>query len=194
MHPRKLGVPGEDMLTGQGVRKLLRHLRRLLFRGKDIVVIGGGDSALEEGIFLTRFANKVEIIHRRDELRGGATLQKRAFNNDKISFIWDTVVTEIRGDGMVNEVVLENVKTEQTVHPTEGFYLHWHYPNSNFLVDQLEMDEEGYVLTDELMRTSVPGVLLPAKFRIRFIARSQHQSARARQRRCRQKMVIGTRK
>lgn len=157
--PRKLGIPGEDALTGRGV-SYCGTCDGFFFRGKDIVVIGGGDSALEEGIFLTRFANKVEIIHRRDELRGGATLQKRAFSNDKISFIWNTVVSEIRGNGIVNAVVLENTKTgEQTVHPTEGAFIFiGHYPNSNFLVDQLEMDEEGYVLTDELMRTSVPGV------------------------------------
>jgi thioredoxin reductase (NADPH) len=157
--PRKLGIPGEDELTGRGV-SYCGTCDGFFFRGKDIIVVGGGDSALEEGIFLTRFANKVEIIHRREELRAGATLQKRAFNNEKISFIWNTVVNEIRGDGVVSEVVLENRKTgEQTVHPTEGVFIFiGHYPNSNFLVNQLEMDEEGYVITDELMRTSVPGV------------------------------------
>lgn len=157
--PRKLGIPGEDEMTGKGV-SYCGTCDGFFFRGKDIVVVGGGDSALEEGIFLTRFANKVDIIHRRDELRAGATLQKRAFNNDKISFIWDTVATEIRGNGSVNEIMLQNAKTgEAYAYPTEGVFIFiGHYPNSNFLVDQLEMDEEGYVITDELARTSVPGV------------------------------------
>jgi thioredoxin reductase (NADPH) len=157
--PRKLGVAGEEEFTGKGV-SYCGTCDGFFFRGKDIVVVGGGDSALEEGIFLTRFANKVEIIHRRDELRAGATLQKRAFANEKISFIWDSAVDSISGNGMVDKVVIENRKTgEKVEHQTEGVFIFiGHYPNSNFLVDQLEMDEEGYVLTDELMRTSVPGV------------------------------------
>lgn len=157
--PRKLGIPGEEGFTGTGV-SYCGTCDGFFFRGRDIVVVGGGDSALEEGLFLTRFANKVEIIHRRDELRAGPHLQKRAFANDKISFMWDTVVDEISGNGAVNEITLTSRKTGETrKHPTQGVFIFiGHYPNSNFLVDQVAMDEEGYVITDELMRTSVPGV------------------------------------
>jgi thioredoxin reductase (NADPH) len=157
--PRRLGVPGEDTLIGRGV-SYCATCDGFFFRGKDVVVVGGGDSALEEGIFLTKFANQVQIIHRRDELRAGPTLQKRAMANPKISFVWDTVVEEIRGNGQVNEVVARNVKSGETaVMPTDGVFVYvGHYPNSQFLVDQLAMDEHGYVITDELMRTSVPGV------------------------------------
>lgn len=157
--PKLLGIPGEQKHTGTGV-SYCGTCDGFFFRGKDIVVVGGGDSALEEGIFLTRFANKVDIIHRRDELRAGEILQKRAFANEKINFIWDTEVTEISGDPTVTEVHLKNRKTgEETIYPTQGVFIFiGHYPNSTFLEGQIEMDEEGYVLTDELMRTSVPGV------------------------------------
>src|SRR5690606_22831356 len=103
--PRRLGIPGEDALIGRGV-SYCATCDGFFFRGKDVVVVGGGDSALEEGLFLTKFANRVRIIHRRDELRAGPILQKRAFANDKISFIWDTVVTEIiaNEDGTVSGV------------------------------------------------------------------------------------------
>lgn len=157
--PKKLGIVGEEAMTGHGV-SYCGTCDGFFFRGKDVVVVGGGDSALEEGIFLTRFANKVEVIHRRDELRAGPILQKRAFANDKISFIWNTVVNEIRGNGSVNEILLENRETgEQYTHNTDGVFIFiGHYPNSSFLEGHIEMDEEGYVITDELMRTSVPGV------------------------------------
>ncbi len=157
--PRQLNVPGETEFTGKGV-SYCATCDGYFFRGKDVMVVGGGDSAIEEAIFLTRFANKVEVVHRREELRAGATLQKRAFANDKISFRWNTQVTGIHGNGAVNTVTLQDrVNGEQAQHPTEGVFIFiGHYPNSNFLVGQLEMDEQGYVITDELMRTSVPGV------------------------------------
>jgi thioredoxin reductase (NADPH) len=130
------------------------------FRGKDVVVVGGGDSALEEGIFLTKFANTVKIIHRRDELRAGPMLQKRAFANEKISFIWDSMVDRISGNGLMDKVDITNIKTgEQSQLAANGIFIYiGHYPNSKFLEGQLVMDEHGYVITDELMRTSVPGV------------------------------------
>jgi thioredoxin reductase (NADPH) len=157
--PRRLGVPGEIEFIGRGV-SYCGTCDGFFFRGKDVVVVGGGDSALEEGIFLTKFANKVQIIHRRDELRAGPTLQKRAIANEKISFIWDTVVEEIRGNGQVREVLTHNIKSGETaVLPTDGVFVYvGHYPNSQFLVNQVAMDEHGYIITDELMRTSVPGV------------------------------------
>ena len=157
--PRHLGVPGEEAFIGRGV-SYCGTCDGFFFRGKDVVVIGGGDSAIEEGLFLTRFANKVEVIHRRDELRAGTALQKRAFANPKISFVWDTVIEEIQGNGVVQGVQTKNLKTGETKKlDTDGVFIFiGHYPNSKFLVGQLAMDEEGYVITDERYRTSVPGV------------------------------------
>lgn len=157
--PRRLGIPGEDEFIGRGV-SFCATCDGFFFRGKDVVVVGGGDSALEEGLFLTKFAEKVRIIHRRDELRAGPALTKRAFTNDKIEFIWDTVVDEIRGNGMVTEVNVTNVKTqEKNQLKTDGVFIYiGHYPNSKFLEGQLAMDEHGYVIADERMRTSVDGV------------------------------------
>lgn len=157
--PRHLGVPGEEAFIGRGV-SYCGTCDGFFFRGKDVVVIGGGDSAIEEGLFLTRFANKVEVIHRRDELRAGTALQKRAFANPKISFVWDTVIEEIQGNGVVQGVQTKNLKTgEAKKMDTDGVFIFiGHYPNSKFLVGQLAMDEEGYVITDERYRTSVPGV------------------------------------
>lgn len=157
--PRHLGVPGEEEFIGRGV-SYCGTCDGFFFRGKDVVVIGGGDSAMEEGIFLTKFANKVEVIHRRDELRAGTSLQKRAFANEKISFVWDTVIEEIKGNGVVQGVQTKNVKTgEAKKLDTDGVFIFiGHYPNSQFLVGQLAMDEEGYVISDERYRTSVPGV------------------------------------
>ncbi len=157
--PRRLGVPGEDDFIGRGV-SFCATCDGFFFRGKDVVVVGGGDSALEEGLFLTKFANKVSIIHRRDELRAGPALKRRAFANDKIEFVWDTVVDEVVGNGMVSAVQTTNVKSrEQKQIDTNGVFIYiGHYPNSKFLEGHLAMDEHGYVITDEKMRTSVPGV------------------------------------
>jgi thioredoxin reductase (NADPH) len=157
--PRRLGIPGEEMLIGRGV-SYCATCDGFFFRGKNVVVVGGGDSALEEGIFLTRFADKVTIIHRRDELRAGAVLQKRAFANEKIDFIWDTVVTEIHGNGTVEAVTTMNVNSgDPSRLEADGVFIYvGHYPNSKFLEGQIAMDEHGYIITDEFMRTSVPGV------------------------------------
>ena len=159
--PRKLGIPGEAEYTGRGV-SYCGTCDGFFFRGKDIVVVGGGDSALEEAIFLTRFANSVNIIHRRDELRAGVQLQTRAFNNEKISFTWDSVVDEILGndDGSVHSIKVTNVKTgESEVRPTEGVFIFiGHIPNSDVFGDQLALNENGYILTDQRYRTNVDGV------------------------------------
>ncbi len=157
--PRKLGVPGEADFTGRGV-SYCATCDGFFFRDKEIAVVGGGDSALEEGVFLTKFANHVRIIHRRDELRAGYTLQERAKRNQKIEFIWDTVVTEINGNGAVESIQVKNVKTgEASTLKTDGVFIYiGHYPNSHLFTDKLEMDEHGYVITDQNTRTSVPGV------------------------------------
>ncbi len=157
--PRHLDVPGETEFTGRGV-SYCATCDGHFFQGKDVVVVGGGDSALEEGLFLTRFANSITIIHRRDELRGGALLQERAFNHPKIKFLWDTVVTEIKGEGIVNAVQLKNVKTgEERELPTEGVFIFiGHTPNSELYQGKLEMDDKGYLVVNWLMETNVPGV------------------------------------
>ncbi|UCG26346.1 MAG: thioredoxin-disulfide reductase [Chloroflexota bacterium] len=157
--PRRLGVPGEDEYIGRGV-SFCATCDGFFFRGKDVVVVGGGDSALEEGLFLTKFANKVQVIHRRDELRAGPALTRRAFANEKIEFVWDTVVDEVVGNGMVSAVQATNLKTsEKSKIDTNGVFIYiGHYPNSKFLEGHLAMDEHGYVITDEKMRTSVAGV------------------------------------
>jgi thioredoxin reductase (NADPH) len=156
---RKLGVPGEKEFVGRGV-SYCGTCDGWFFKGKDIVVVGGGDSALEEGLFLTRFANSVTVIHRRDELRAGAILQNRAFSNPKMKFIWDTVVTEIMGDDAVKSVKLENVKTgEEAIHNTDGVFIFiGHDPNTELFKSQLELDDLGYVVIDKYMETTVPGV------------------------------------
>jgi len=156
---RKLGVPGEKEFVGKGVSYCCT-CDGWFFKEKDIVVVGGGDSALEETLFLTRFANTVTVIHRRDELRAGAILQKRAFSNPKVRFLWDTVVTEIMGDDAVNAVKLENVKTgEEAIHKTSGVFIFiGHDPNTELFKGQIELDETGYIVVDKYMETSVQGV------------------------------------
>jgi len=157
--PRHLNIPGEMELTGRGV-SYCATCDGWFFKEKDVVVVGGGDSALEEGLFLTRYANLVTIIHRRDELRAGQILQNRAFENKKIDFIWDTVLTSIKGSQAVDTVQLKNVKTgEETEHHTDGVFIFiGHTPNTQLFSGQLEMDDRGYLVVDNRMRTKVPGV------------------------------------
>ena len=181
--PRKLGVPDEERLTGHGV-SYCATCDGFFFRNKDLVVVGGGDSALEEGLFLTRFANKVRIVHRRDTLRASAILQKRAFSNPKIEFIWDTVVNRINGDHLVESVELENIKTgEISELKTDGVFVYvGHLPNNQLFGDKLAMDDEGYLITDRLMRTSVPGIFAAGEIqdhRFRQVATSVGQGVSA---------------
>lgn len=156
---RSLNVPGETELTGRGV-SYCGTCDGWFFKDKDVIVVGGGDSALEEGVFLTRFASSVTIIHRRDELRAGAILENRARSNPKVSFIWNTVVDEINGNGAVESVKLRNLETgDESLHPIDGVFIFiGHTPNTYLFKGQLEMDERGYILIDNYMQTSVPGV------------------------------------
>ncbi|MCL4249937.1 MAG: thioredoxin-disulfide reductase [Anaerolineae bacterium] len=163
--PRHLNVPGEVEYTGYGV-SYCATCDGFFFRGKDVIVVGGGDSALQEGIFLTKFANSVTIVHRRDELRASVALQKRAFANPKIKFIYDTVIDEVKGetleDGIrkTTGVMLRNVKTgEVNEQPIDGVFIFIGYdPNSRIFGDQVAKNEDGYMLVDDKMRTSVEGV------------------------------------
>jgi len=156
---RELGVPGETEFTGRGV-SYCGTCDGHFFKEKDLVVVGGGDSALKEGIFLTRFAKSVTIVHRRDELRAGPYLEKKAKENDKINFVWDTIVTEIIGDGTVNSVRLKNKKTgEEEVRQIDGVFIFiGHDPNTELFGDQLETDEDGFLVLDKQMHTNIPGV------------------------------------
>jgi thioredoxin reductase (NADPH) len=156
---RELGVPGETEFTGRGV-SYCATCDGHFFKDKDLVVVGGGDSALKEGIFLTRFAKSVTIVHRRDELRGGPYLANKAKENPKINFVWDTIVTEIIGNGNVTGVRLKNKKTgEEEERPIDGVFIFiGHIPNTDLFKGQLETDELGYLVIDKQMHTNVPGV------------------------------------
>jgi thioredoxin reductase (NADPH) len=157
--PKKLEVPGEKEYIGKGV-SYCATCDGFFYSGKHVAVIGGGNSALDEGLFLTRFAEKVTIIHRRDRLRADAILQNRAFNNDKVDFIWDSVVDRIEGDGAVTTLILRNVKTEEiSEFPVDGVFVFiGHYPNVQLFNGQVNMDEAGYIDTDTRTRTNLKGV------------------------------------
>lgn len=160
-NPRKLNIPGEAEFVGHGV-SYCATCDGFFFRGKDIVVVGGGDSALQEALFLTKFARSVNIIHRRDALRASVALQTRAFAHEKISFTWNTVVEEIKGSpqGSVSSIVTRNLKDGSvTERPIDGVFIFIGYdPNSAVFNGQLAADEAGYVLIDPLHRTNVEGV------------------------------------
>ncbi len=156
---RKLDVPGEAELNGRGV-SYCAVCDGAFFKDEPIVVIGGGDSAVEEGNYLTQFANKVTIIHRRDELRAKKILQERAFQNEKINFVWDTVVERIEGKQSVEAVIVRNVKTgEVTRIATAGVFIYVGLlPNSEPFLNLGITDAEGWIITDETMATKIPGI------------------------------------
>jgi len=158
-NPKRLGVPGEDQYIGKGV-SYCATCDGFFFSGKHVAVIGGGNSALDEGLFLTRFAAKVTIIHRRDRLRADAILQERAQANEKMDFIWDSVVEEVKGQGSVNALKLKNVKTGAiTDFPVDGVFVFiGHHPNTDLFAGKLQLDEAGYLVTDRRMRTNLAGV------------------------------------
>ena len=156
--PNLLKIPGEAGLTGRGVSYCATCDGRF-FKDKKVAVVGGGDSALEEGLFLTRFATSVTILHRRDSLRAGAILQKRALDHPRIKFIWNTVVTEVNGVDRVESLKIKHLQTgEAGIFPTDGLFIFiGHTPNTQMFACQLEL-ENGYIKVDDRMHTSVPGV------------------------------------
>lgn len=158
-NPRHLEIPGEEEFTGRGV-SYCGTCDGFFFKDKEIVVVGGGDSAMEEGIFLTRYATSVTVVHRRDELRASPILQSRAKGNPKIEFIWDSVVNSIEGEDTVTGVQLENRKTgEKTKFETEGVFIFvGHIPNTELFDGQLDLDEKGYLVVNKYMETKKPGI------------------------------------
>lgn len=155
----KLGVPGELEFIGRGV-SYCAICDAAFYKDKVVAVVGGGNSAVEEAMYLTKFASKVYLIHRRNELRADKIVQDRAFKNDKIEFVWDSVVTQIKGADLVESVVVKNVKTDELselsingIFPYIGIA-----PNVDYINGQIELDKSGFILTDETMKTSVDGV------------------------------------
>jgi thioredoxin reductase (NADPH) len=168
---RKLGVPGEDKLVGKGV-SYCATCDGPLFKGKALAVIGGGDAAITEALYLSKFASSVKIIHRRDQLRASKIFQERAMAEPKIEFIWDTVVTQIEGDGLVKQLVLKNTRNDKisTLELAGVFVAIGSEPNSAQWQGLLPLDERGYVITNELMETEIPGIFAAGDIR--------HNSAR----------------
>jgi len=161
-----LGVPGEDELRGKGV-SYCATCDGAFFREKVVAVVGGGDVALNDALFLTRFASRVIVIHRRDQLRGTRILQERAFTRPEIEFIWDTVVESIDGDGHVQELTLRNVKNgEKSSLPTYGVFIAVGFrPNTGYLVGTLALSADGFILVNDRMETSVPGIFAAGDIR-----------------------------
>jgi thioredoxin reductase (NADPH) len=155
----KLGVPGEKELEGRGISNCAT-CDGYFTKGKNVHVVGGGDAAIEEAIFLTRFADSVTVIHRRDALRASAILEERARKNPKIKFIWNSVVEEIKGENAVEALVLKNVKTgEISTVPSEGLFVYiGQKPITEIVGDQVATDSKGYIIIDENMQTNVPQV------------------------------------
>jgi len=157
--PNKLGVPGEEKLTGRGV-SYCATCDGALYRDRTVVVIGGGDSAVEEALFLTRFASTVHIVHRRDQLRAVPLTAKQALSNDRIRMEWNTVLKEVQGEEEVTGVVLEDVKTgESRVLEIDGVFIYVGItPATDSIAQLVDLDESGYVITDKNMESSVPGL------------------------------------
>jgi thioredoxin reductase (NADPH) len=157
--PRKLGVPGEEKFIGRGV-SFCATCDGFFYKDRDVIVVGGGDSAIEEGIFLTKFARTLTVVHRRDQLRAIKINQERAFANLKMRFVWDTVVEEVLGEDRVTGVRVRNVKTgEKDVIAADGVFVYIGLlPNSQLFEGQLELDEQGYIVADRRQHTNIPGV------------------------------------
>ena len=155
---RRSGIPGEAEFIGRGV-SWCATCDGPLYRGRTVAVVGGGDSAVEEGLFLTRFADKVYLVHRRDELRAAAIAQERAFANPRFELVWDSVPRRIDGDQAVEALEVENVKTHETRRlPVSGVFMYiGQLPNTTWLKGIVDLDEQGYIVTDALMQTSLPG-------------------------------------
>jgi thioredoxin reductase (NADPH) len=158
-HPKKLGVRGEEAFLGKGI-SFCATCDGPFYKNKVVAAVGGGDTAVQESIYLTKFAKKVYLIHRRDQLRATKILQERAFANDKINLIWNSVVTGVEGSDGLEKITVKNIKTgEVKEFPVDGCFI-WVgiLPNSGFIPDTIKKDEYGFIITDYKMETSAPGV------------------------------------
>ncbi len=157
--PKKLGVPGEDRLRGKGV-SYCATCDGALYKDKDVVLAGGGDTAVEEALFLTRFVKKLTLVHRRDQLRAAKILQERAFVNKKIEFMWDSNVIEILGKDKVSGVKVKNIKTKEDMDVScNGVFIFVGYlPNTDFIKGLVKLNKDGYIVTDDNMNTSKKGI------------------------------------
>ena len=164
--PRRLHVPGEDDFYGRGV-SVCATCDASFYRDKVVAVVGGGDSAMEESTYLTKFAKKVYVIHRRDEFRASKAMQNRVFNNDKIEIVWNSQVIEIKGSQFVETLVLENTQSgEKSELKVDGLFLAiGHVPNTKFLKGKVDLDEQGYVVVTDNTKTSVDGVFVAGDVR-----------------------------
>ncbi len=158
-NPRKLGVEGEEAFSGKGV-SYCATCDGPFFRNQEILVVGGGDSAIEEATFLTKFASNVHVIHRREELRASKIMQERAFNNEKIKFHFDSAITKIKGDQKIQQAVLKNLKTnEETTLDAGGLFVAiGHEPNTQLFKGQIDLDEEGYIVLKSKTYTNIEGI------------------------------------
>ena len=157
--PRKIGIEGEQTFSGKGV-SYCATCDGAFFRNQDIAVVGGGDSCMEEATFLTKFASKVHIIHRRDTFRASKIMQERALNNEKIEVHWNSTIEDIKGEQKVQQIILKDTKTgeNETLEMGGVFVAIGHEPNTELFNKQLEMDENGYIIQKENTETSVKGV------------------------------------
>ena len=157
--PRKIGIEGEQVFAGKGV-SYCATCDGAFFRDQELAVVGGGDSCIEEATFLTKFASKVHIIHRRDEFRASKIMQERALNNKKINVHWNSIILDIKGDQKVQQVILKDTKTDkETCIDLAGVFVAiGHEPNTSLFNDQLNLDENGYIILNENTQTSVDGV------------------------------------
>jgi thioredoxin reductase (NADPH) len=170
-----IGCPGESEFTGKGV-SYCATCDGPLFENLDVYVMGGGDAAVEEAIFLTKFAKKVTVIHRRNELRAAKSIQEKAMLNPKISFMWDSVIKEIKGKGLVNSMIVENVKTGETTEIkadeddfTFGIFVYIGYEPKTEIFKNILSLKNGYVVTDENMKTNIDGVFAVGDIRIKSL-------------------------
>jgi len=168
--PSKLEVEGEDKYRGRGV-SYCATCDGAFFKNLKIAVIGGGDSAIEEALFLTKFASEVYVVHRRNELRATKILQERLFANPKIKMVWDSVVEKIEGDDFIKGVLLKNVKTqEKNLLNVDGIFIYvGTRPNTEFLPNSIKLNEKGYIMTDDNMSVSVPGIFAAGDIRAKLL-------------------------
>ena len=168
--PKRLGVPGEEKLIGRGV-SFCATCDAPFYRGQRVAVVGGGDTAVQEALYLTKFAKKVYLIHRRRKLRAARILQERLFNNDKVEVVWSSVVEEILGEDMVQGLRLRNLETgeKQELKVSGVFLFIGLRPNSAFLKGLVDLDAEGFVITGENLETSVPGIFAAGDVRRKIL-------------------------